>query len=61
MTPLEIAVRTALELAKDASKYETFKRRLGLAKDKKKCQDYSKFSALMIRNMESERYYNVCY
>lgn len=56
-TPLEIAARRAIELAtcKDASKYETFKRRLGLVKDSKECQDYCEFAVLMIKNMESKR------
>ena len=56
-TPLEIAAHRAIELAtcKDASKYETFKRRLGFVKDNKECQDYCEFAVLMIKNMESKR------
>ena len=55
MTPLEIAVQRAIELAKDTSRCETFKRTLGILKDKKKCQGYCKFAELMIRNMEIDR------
>ena len=55
MTPLEIAVQRAIELAKDTSRCETFKRTLGLLKDKKECQRYCKFAELMIRNMEIDR------
>ena len=35
MTPLEIAVQRAIELAEDTSRCETFKRTLGLLKDTK--------------------------